>query len=362
MLSSLPLALVEHQLAGRDRHYYACVPSKALLRSGHALCSAQHVDGAAQAVTSKIGVEQVLKRRNRIVDNWIDDRASKEMMDVGIDIIRGKPAFAGKRKLSVISSNGGDAMIPDIEGIDNVKPWNNREATGAQQPPQSLLLLGGGAVGCEMATAWITLGSKVTPAARDKLLGKFEPFVGGLVGESLVKLVDVRLEVIPISAVKSDGKVTVSFDDGSIVSAAEFLIATGRSPRTDLNFESIGFPSGDWLHVDDTVLVKADTNTSDPWLYALGDANNRAILQHQGKYQARVAANAINARAKGGTLDTRPWGKHTATADTASVPQVIFADPGVATVGLTESVARERGYRVTAIEYDLGKVVACQWV
>ena len=288
--------------------------------------------------------------------------------------MRGEPEFTGKKTLKVVSKDGrsqqltakhavvvatgSDAMIPDIIGIDEVRPWNNREATSAQQPPKSLLIIGGGPVACEMATAWSTLDSKVTLAARDKLLSKFEPFAGELVGEALVELgVDLRFGITPVSAVRTSDKVTVTFDDGSTVSAAEFLIATGRSPRTNLNFESVGFPSGEWLDVDDTLLVMRDTNKVDPWLYALGDANNRAILQHQGKYQARVAANAIIARAKGLPLETSPWGKHVATADTASVPQVVFTDPEVATVGLTEAAARKRGFRVKTVEHDLGKVV-----
>lgn len=372
--AGLRVAVVEHELVGGDCHYYACMPSKALIRSGNALRSAQHVDGASQAVTSPIGVEQVLKRRNRIVDNWVDDKVTRGLTSAGIDVIRGEPQFTGKKSLKVVSKDGqsqdftakhavvvatgSDAMIPDIEGIDEVKPWNNRQATSAQKPPKSLLIIGGGAVACEMATAWSTLGSKVTLTTRDKLLNKFEPFAGELVGDSLSNLcVDLRLGIVPVSAIRSNDTVTVTFNDGSTASAAEILIATGRSPRTDLGFESVGFPSGEWLQVDDTLLVKRDTNSADPWLYALGDANNRVLLQHQGKYQARVASNAIIARAKGIPLDTRPWGKHVATADIASVPQVVFTDPEVASVGLTEAAAIAKGYQVKAVEWEIGKVV-----
>ena len=142
----------------------------------------------------------------------------------------------------------------------------------------------------------------------------------------------------------------------SIISAAEILLATGRVPRSNIALEAIGLSSGDWLHVDETPFVKHETNQTDPWLYATGDFNGRAILQHQGKYQSRIAADTIMARPKGLKLETRSWGRHVATADNQSVPQVVFTDPEVATVGLTETAAIDRGYRVKVVEYELGKV------
>ena len=225
--AGLKVAVVEHELVGGDCHYYACVPSKALLRSGHALRSAQHVTGAQQAITSPIDVDQVLKRRNRVVDNWIDEPEVNGLNSLGIDVLRGGAQFTGIKALNVVSSDGtsrhvkanhavivatgSDAFFPDIKGINDVMAWNNREATSAQNAPESLVIVGGGAVGCEMATAWATLGSKVTLATREKLLGNLEPFAGELVGDGLKELgVDIRLGVSPISVVRSADGVTRS--------------------------------------------------------------------------------------------------------------------------------------------------------
>ncbi|MGN6742986.1 MAG: pyridine nucleotide-disulfide oxidoreductase, partial [Amnibacterium sp.] len=142
--------------------------------------------------------------------------------------------------------------------------------------------------------------------------------------------------------------------DGGTVSAAEILVATGREPRTrDLGLAAVGLTDGDWLPVDDTLLVTADTNRDEPWLYAVGDVNHRALLTHAGKYQARAAGRVIAARAAGEPVDAAPWGRHVATADHGAVPQVTFTDPEVASVGLTEAAARRQGRPVRTVEYDM---------
>jgi dihydrolipoamide dehydrogenase len=257
---------------------------------------------------------------------------------------------------AVVVATGSDAMIPDIKGIKDVSPWTSREATSAQKVPESLVIVGGGVVACEMATAWSTLGSKVTLTTRGKLLGNVEPFAGEIVSEALKDLgVDVRMGISPISVSRS-GNVTIEFDDKSTLTASEILIATGRTPRAyNLGLETIGIKPG-FLPVDDTLLVKADTNITEQWLYAVGDINHRAMLTHQGKYQGRAAGDVIAARAKGLKLSTAPWGKHVATADLQSVPQVVFTDPEVAAVGLTEAEAKKRGFKVRAVEYEIGNV------
>jgi pyruvate/2-oxoglutarate dehydrogenase complex dihydrolipoamide dehydrogenase (E3) component len=368
----LKVAIVEHELVGGECSYWACVPSKALLRSGIALRAAQNVAGAAQAVTSSVNAQEVLNRRNYMVSNWSDKGQVSWLESAGIDLLRGRGEITGVKKVKVVAndgttkdftakhavvvSTGSGAMIPDINGIKDVSPWTSREATGSPKVPESLVIIGGGVVACEMATAWSSLGSKVTLTSRSGLLGRMEPFAGEMVAEGLRGLgVEVRLGIFPVS-VSRQGNVTVQFNDKSIVTAAEILIAIGRFPHTKgIGLETVGLPA-DWIPVDETLLVKHDTNKNDPWLYATGDVNRRALLTHEGKYQGRAAGDVIVARAKGLKLSTEPWGWHVATADIKSVPQVIFTDPEVAAVGLTEVAAKKQGFKVRAVEYDIGSV------
>lgn len=358
------------------------MPSKALIRPGLALRAAQGISGAKQAVTGEIGVTQVLKRRNYITGDWSDKGGEGWLQSAGIELIRGRGELTGKKKVkvnksstkesdgteveleakyAVVLSTGSDPMIPDtIRGIKDVKPWTSRDATSSQKVPDSLVIIGGGVVACEMATAWSTLGSKVTLTARGKLLSGVEPFAGEMVGEGLRKLgVDVRLGISPVSASRNqDGQVTVEFNDSESITASEVLVATGRTPRTkNIGLETVGLKDGQWIPVDDTLLVSHSTNNpTDPWLYATGDINHRALLTHQGKYQARACGDGIVSRAKSSPLQTSNWGMHVATADHSSVPQVIFTDPEVAAVGLTETEARTRGFEVKCVEYDMAGV------
>ena len=154
------------------------------------------------------------------------------------------------------------------------------------------------------------------------------------------------------SAHRDDDGITLELDNGSTVVADEVLVSTGRLPRTnDLGFENIGLTPGDWMEVDDTMLVKGFD-----WLYACGDVNHRALLTHQGKYQARAAGDVIAARALGTGVHDNRFGKHAATADHEMVPQVTFSDPEVASVGLTAKAAVKAGYDIRVVDYNLGGV------
>ena len=360
----LSVAIVESELVGGECSYWACMPSKALLRSGHALAAARRVDGSAQAVTGALDATAVLQRRNSFTSDWNDGSQVSWLEGAGIELIRGHATITGVRTIevggvehraraAVAVATGSLPAMPDIPGLAAVAPWGTREATSAQSVPDSLLVVGGGVAACELATAWASLGSAVTLVARSTLLGADEPFAGELVAESLRRLgVDVRLGVSPTKTDRVDGVVVTTLDDGSTVRTAEILVATGRVPRTaDLGLERVGLEPGAWLDVDDTMLVQGTD-----WLYGVGDVNHRALLTHQGKYQARAAGEAIAARFQGTPLHTEPWGTQVATADHAAVPQVTFTDPEVASVGLTERAARERGLHVRAVEYPLGSV------
>ncbi|AZH77064.1 pyridine nucleotide-disulfide oxidoreductase [Microbacterium sp. Y-01] len=365
----LTAIIVESELVGGECSYWACMPSKALLRSAQALRAAQHVAGASQAVTGKLDVRAVFDRRDSFTSNWSDDGQVQWLDSAGIDLARGHGRLTGEREVTVTDADGGervlrarhavaistgsDAVIPPIDGLREAAPWTSREATSAEELPESLAVIGGGVVAVEMATAYAALGSTVTVIARSGLLGGMEPFAGERVAAGLKELgVDVRTSTGTTSVRRDDSGVTITLDGGDEIVAAEVLVATGRSPRSgDIGLEVVGLEPGRWIETDDTLRVPGSE-----WLYAVGDVNGHVLLTHQGKYQGRAAGDVIAARAKGEDVDDAPWGRHVATADHAAVPQVTFSIPEVGSVGLTEAAAREAGTAVRAVDYDLGWV------
>jgi pyruvate/2-oxoglutarate dehydrogenase complex dihydrolipoamide dehydrogenase (E3) component len=363
--NGLKVGLVEAELVGGECSYWACMPSKALLRSSAVVRAAKSLDGAKQAVTGDVDVAAVLRRRDSFTSNWDDSGQADWVEGAGIDLIRGHATITGVKevtvngevhqaKYAVAAVTGSSALLPDIPGLAEAKPWTSREATSVKSMPQSVVIVGGGVVAAEMATAYQQLGSTVTLIARSGLLGGQEPFAGDLVADSLHGLgVDVRLGVSPSNVLRTEhDTVEVTLDDDSTVIADEIIVATGRVPRTsDLGLENVGLTPGEWLDVDDTMLVKGTD-----WLYGVGDVNHRALLTHQGKYQARAAGEVIAARAFGKPVQAEPWGAHVATADDAAVPQVTFTDPEVASVGLTADAAGKRGIDVKVVDYDLAAV------
>ena len=356
------VAIVESELVGGECSYWACMPSKALLRGGHALRAARRVAGAREAVTGTVDPAATLARRTAFADNWTDDGQVAWLASAGIDLIRGHARLAGARSIevggrvysarAVALATGSVPVIPSVPGLADARPWGTREATSADHVPPRLIVVGGGVAGAELAFAFASLGSRVTLLSRSGLLDREEPFAGEQVRSAMVKEgIDVRSGVTLAHVGRdSAGTVTATLEDGDELQADEIVVATGRRPNTeDLGLESIGMDAA--LVVDDTLCV-AGTD----WLYAVGDVNGRSVLTHQGKYQARAAGEAIAARLNGTPLADRPWGQHVATADHAAVPRVMFTDPEIAAVGLTERQARETGLRVTAVEYDLGWV------
>lgn len=363
----LRTAIVEAELVGGECSYWACMPSKALLRAGAALRAAHDVRGAAQAVTGGVDPSEVFARRDAIVHDW-NDASQVEWLDgAHIDLVRGHARFTGPKALrvessdgsvteltarhAVVVSTGSAALLPDVPGLADVQPWTSRDATSAKRAPVSLAIIGGGVVACEMATAYASFGTEVTMIVRgDALLAGQEPFAGELVRDALQEAgVTIRFGADTASARRTGDGVELALRDGSTVTAAEVLVAAGRTPRTgDLGLETIGLEPGQWLPVDDTMRVDGFD-----WLYATGDVNHRALLTHQGKYQARAAGDVIAARAAGRPVDDAPWGRHVATADHEAVPQVTFTDPEVASVGLTAAAAEKAGYRTRVVDYDL---------
>ncbi|MFI8593212.1 dihydrolipoyl dehydrogenase family protein [Microbacterium sp. NPDC078428] len=364
----LSTVIVEAELVGGECSYWACMPSKVLLRSAAALRAARAVDGAAQAVTGDVDVAAVLRRRDSFTHDWNDSSQVEWLNGAGIDLVRGHGRLTGERTVrveqedgsvdlsarhAVVVATGSAALLPPIPGLIDVDPWTSRDATSVSEPPASLAILGAGVVGVEMATAFSGFGTRVTLIARSGLLGTVEPFAGELVTEALREQgVEIRTGAGVDAARRDEAGVVLSLSDGGEVRADEVLVATGRVPHTgDLGLESVGLEAGDWLTTDDTLRVGGFE-----WLYAVGDVTHRALLTHQGKYQARAAGDVIAARARGGAVDDAPWGAHVATADHSAVPQVVFSDPEVASVGMTLAQAEKAGIRVRALDYDLSAV------
>lgn len=367
----LTVAIVESELVGGECSYWACMPSKVLLRAGAARADAADAPGAlAAAPSGPVEVAAVLRRRDEIVHDWNDAGQVEWLGGAGIALVRGHGRMSAEREVTVARDGvdaltlrarhavavctGSAALLPDIPGLAEAEPWTSREATGVQRVPDSLVVLGGGVVACEMATAYASFGCAVTVLARSALLRGLEAFAGDTVAKALRAAgVDVRtgVEVQAVSRDAETGTVTVSLADGE-VAASEILVATGRVPRTgDVGLEAVGLAPGSWLDVDDTMRVRGSD-----WLYAVGDVNHRALLTHQGKYQARAAGDVITARAAGAAIDDRPWGTHVATADHVAVPQVVFTSPEVAAVGMTAAEAEEKGIAVRVVDVDLANI------
>ncbi|MCR2825718.1 dihydrolipoyl dehydrogenase family protein [Microbacterium sp. zg.Y909] len=366
----LTTVIVEAELVGGECSYWACMPSKALLRAPSALRAARAVAGAREAVTGDLDVAAVLRRRDGITHDWSDEGQVQWLDGAGIDLVRGHARLTGIRRVEVASADGttttlvarhavvvatgSAALLPDVAGFADIQPWTSRDATSAETVPESLAIIGGGVVAAEMATAYAAFGAAVTLIVRSRLLGSMEPFAGEFVAASLSAAgVDIRRGVEVLRAEREQGADAVlHLSDGTRVTAAEVLVATGRTPRTgDLGLDAVGLSSGDWLETDDTMRVHGTD-----WLYAVGDVTGRALLTHQGKYQARAAGDVIAARARGGAVQDAPWGAHVATADRAAVPQVTFTDPEVASVGLTAKAATDAGLRTRVLDYDLASV------
>jgi len=353
--AGLAVALVERELIGGECSYYACMPSKGLLRPAQALAEVRRVRGAAEAVTGELDVGAVLARRDEMIHGLDDSAQLPWLRDRGIELLRGHGELAGERSVcvgetvltarkAVVLAPGSRAAMPPIDGLELAEPWGNREATTAHAIPASLLVLGGGVVAVELAQAYATLGARVRLIERvDRLIEREEPFAAELVREALegdgVEVVlgaQARAVQRETSGV-GRGAVKIELEDGRTLSGEQLLVATGREPRTEnLGLESVGLKGGGYIEVDEQLRVPGRD-----WLYAIGDANGHVLLTHMGKYQARLAADAI--LGKPGEL----------RSDGLLSPRVIFTEPQVAAVGHTLASAHSAGLSVRAVDQSL---------
>ena len=389
--AGLSVAIVERELVGGECSYWGCIPSKTLLRPGEILAAARRVPGAGAAVTGPPNVAAVFARRDWMVGGYADDSQVPWLTDRGVELVRGVARLTGSprevavtaadgtRRLltasrAVVVATGTRATVPPIPGLAQADPWDNRTATGAHTVPRRLVVLGGGAVGVELAQAFRRLGSETVTVVEGspRLLAREEEFAGDEVrdafeAEGITVLVGTRaIEVHRAATTDADqprGAVTVHLDTGAspggtaasgradgvgagaagggTVVADEILVAVGRTPATrDLGVDAVGLRPDAFIEVDDELRA---TGVDGGWLYAVGDVCGRALLTHMGKYQARIAADVITGRRDGAGQPARDL------ADERAIPRVTFTDPQVSAVGLTERAAREAGIAVRAV-------------
>jgi dihydrolipoamide dehydrogenase len=351
------VALVERELIGGECSYWACMPSKALLRPADALAETRRVPGAREAVDGDVDARATLRRRDEVIHDRDDAGQLPWLADRGVSLVRGHGRLAGERRVAVdgdeldarravVLATGSSALLPPIPGLREARPWTNREATTASAVPARLAILGGGVVGVELAQAWASLGAEVAVIeAADRLVGREEPFAAEQVAASLRRR-GVALHLgAKATRVSRDGEVAVELETGETVRGDELLVAIGRRPRTDdLGLETVGLEPGSSIDVDERL-----RSPGRPWLYAIGDVNGRTLLTHMGKHQARLVARSIG-------------GEASALLPSAALPpRVVFCEPQIAAVGHTLQSAREAGLPVRAVDVETGSTAGASF-
>ncbi|TFH51940.1 NAD(P)/FAD-dependent oxidoreductase [Actinomyces viscosus] len=352
--TDLTAVLVEGELLGGECSYYACMPSKALLLPIEVAAASAHLGGLRPA---ELSAPDLLARRDEWVSRYDDSGQVCWAESAGIDVVRGWARLAGPRRVAVqtpegervlqarravVLATGAQPVVPaPLQGLE---AWGSRDATGVQEIPRRLIIIGGGVVACEAATWMSALGSDVTMLVRGpRLLSGAEVFASQIVEEALAArgvTVITDAQVAGAERVQArdtglgrihGGTVTVTCA-GRSIEADEILIATGRRPLLDgIGLETVG------LAPDDVLAGRLPD-----WLYAVGDASGEAQLTHMGKYRARVVGERIAALAA--CREPEP------VVEDVPVPQVVFTDPQVAASGLTEQRARDAGYDVVTAQ------------
>jgi len=344
----LDVALAEAELIGGECSYWACMPSKALLRPAELLAETRRVPGLP--VGDELDVDRILARRDEVIHDLDDSSQLPWLEKRDITLLRGHAEIVGERRVrigeeeltarrAVVVATGSGPAMPPIDGLADVGAWSNREVTTAKAVPESLLILGGGVVGVEMAQAWSSLGSEVTIVeGMGRILANEEEFASDQVGAALRDRGVVIRTGAEATAARRDeaaGTVVLEIDGDDTLEAAHLLVAVGRKARVEgLGLESVDAGTdGGPIEVDERMRVGGRD-----WLYAIGDVNGRSLLTHMGKYQARVAVENILGR------------DAVARADDERSPRVVFSDPEVAAVGYTLAGAGGAGLNVTAVD------------
>lgn len=320
------VALVESRLVGGESPYFACIPSKTLLRA------------ARRGETW----EHAVARRDEVTGRLDDAPVAALMAEAGVTVVRGRGAVTRPGVVEVdgteygytdlVVATGSEAVMPQVEGIDDVPTWTSDEALTRPDLPRRLIVLGGGPVGCELGQIYAAFGSQVTLIEQaERLLAGEAPFAGDLLADTFRRMgADVRLGVAATSAERTETGLRLRLSDGGHIDADRILVAAGRRPRVaDLGLEALGVPVDPdrGITVDATcqARVAAETATDGTTVWAAGDVTGVAPYTHSANYQARVvAANVLGKRRE---------------ADYRAIPRAVYTTPSVYAVGVSPVVA-----------------------
>jgi pyruvate/2-oxoglutarate dehydrogenase complex dihydrolipoamide dehydrogenase (E3) component len=345
------VALIERDLVGGECAYYACIPSKTLLRAPEVRSEAGRAAGVEQP---GLQWDQLAAYRDYMIRNLDDSDEIESYRSNGVDVYKGSGTITGPGAVEVsgevlqteriIVATGSDPAIPPLDGLEDAGYWTNREATTLSEVPSSVVVLGGGPVGIELAQFLRRFEARVTLIeSADRLLAREDPAVSELLAESLRRDgVELHLGARAESVSKAEDGVRVMLEGGEEVTGSRLLVAIGRRPRTDgLGLEHVGIEPGErGIEVDEHCRAAEG-------VWAIGDVTGVMPFTHVGKYQGRVAADSILGD------DVR--------ASYEGIPRVVFSDPEVAAVGLTLAQARERGVPLLTTRVNLPEVIARPW-
>jgi pyruvate/2-oxoglutarate dehydrogenase complex dihydrolipoamide dehydrogenase (E3) component len=340
--SGVEVVGIEAELVGGECPYWACIPSKMMIRAGNLLAEARRIPGmSGSAVITPDWGPVAARIRDEATDDWNDQVAVDRFTGKGGRFVRGHARVAGPgvvevdgqrytAKRGIVLATGSRPQHPPIPGLEHVPAWTNREAIAVTTPPASLLVLGGGAVGLELAQVFARFGTAVTVVeAAERLLPLEEPEASTLIGEVLTREGIALHTGARATKVAHDGaSFTLTLDEGRDLSAEQLLIATGRKANlSGLGVESVGLDPGARSLVVDGRMRAADG------VWAVGDVTGHGAFTHVAMYQAEIAIRDI-------------LGESGPEADYRATPRVTFTDPEIGAVGLTEAQAREAGLRV----------------
>ncbi|WP_236244465.1 NAD(P)/FAD-dependent oxidoreductase [Streptomyces sp. CC210A] len=333
---------VEAELVGGECPYWACIPSKMMIRAGNLLAEARRVPGMAGDSQVTPDFTPVAARiRDEATDDWNDQVAVDRFTRKGGRFVRGRARLTGPGRVeaegetfavrrAVVLATGSRPQIPPVPGLEGVPYWTNRQAVSAKEPPASLLVLGGGAIGMELAQAFARFGTAVTVVeAMERLLPAEEPEAGALLAEVLAEEgVTVRTGARATAVRHVDHAFRLTLESREEIAGQHLLVATGRRPQlAGLGLETIGLdPHARALAVDGQMRAAHG-------VWGVGDVTGRGLFTHVAMYQAEIAVRDI-------------LGRPGPDADYQALPRVTFTDPEVGSVGLTEHAAREQGLRV----------------
>lgn len=348
----LRVAVVERELIGGECAYWACIPSKTLLRPPEARTGVERAAGVGGAA---LDWESARRYRDTMIRHLDDGAQVSSYQEQGALVLKGRAELAGAgalrvdgRNLSadhVVVATGGEAVVPPIEGLEEVGAWTNREVYTAAELPAHVVVVGGSAVGVETAQFLTRFGTRVTLLQRsDRLLSREDPAVGELAERHLREAgVTVRTGVSPTRARRDGGAAVLDLDDGTTASGDVVVLATGRRPRTDgLGLERVGARLGEQGEV-----VVDEHCCAAEGVWGIGDVTGVMPFTHVAKYQGRVVADAILGRPRPARYD--------------GIPRVVFGDPEIAAVGLTQEQAAEQGLSTRSGRLSLADSLARPW-